>query len=376
MKGLDLCKKYFFECVKPIIDEKFSSVYDINDYYSCALIGWGSDVLRNDDEFSRDHEWGPRLLIFVDEEHKYAIPELDLLLNKYVPVDFSGFKTRFVFDEDGIRVPYSCTNENDNKDNKNENENKGVVNIDFFIYDGYIKDFLGVTAPESDLDWLCIPENKLFEITSGEIFYDANNLLQKKLKVYRDYYPLDIWKYRLAYLWENISWDIDTIGLLRKRGNIISEKIAVYKTVMPIIKLISAYNRKYSPSYCKHIGTEFYKLPYISNETGILIEECLKTDDVAKIKSNLETIIENLIVFHNSYSELPKIYAEKPKSIIGRGFWDIDCQKIAGAIHESIDSESDLKKIPLYGAADQFVTNEDFLIVPELLKKLNGVYKI
>ena len=357
MKGLDLCRRYFFECVKPIIEEKYSL---IKDYYSCALIGWGSDVLGNDDEYSRDHEWGPRLLIFVDEEHKYAISKLETILNEHIPVDFLGYGTRFAFDDDGIRIPLYT--------------NEGVINIDFYIYDEYIENFLGVVAPESDLDWLCVPENKLLEITSGEIFYDANDTLQEKLQVYKNYYPLNVWKYRIAYLWESISWDIDTIGLSRKRGNSISEKMAIYKTVFPLIKLISAYNRKYSPSYCKHIGTEFYKLPHVSDKTGFLLEECLKTDDVLTVKSNLEKTIEIIIKFHNSYSELPDICLEKSKPIYGRGFWDIDCQKIAGTIHESIHGE--LKEVPLHGAADQFVTNEDFLVFPELLKKLNNIYKI
>ena len=355
MKGLELCRRYYYECVKPIIEEKYSL---IKDNYSCALIGWGSDVLQNDDEYSKDHEWGPRLLIFVDNERKYAITELKKLLNEQIPFDFLGYKTRFDFDANGVRIL--------------SHTNKGVTNIDFFIYDEYIKIFLGVIAPESESDWLYILENKLFEITSGEIFYDANDILRKKLKIYKDYYPLNVWKYRMAYLWLNIGWNIDVIGLLYKRDNIISAKIAVYKTILPLIKLISVYNKKYSPCYIKHIEKEFYKLPHISNETGFLLEECLKTDDMIKIKNNLETIIEKIMIFHNSLSELPNIYIEKP--LYGRGFWDIDCENIANIIYESIQGE--LKEIPLYGAADQFITNEDFLTSPELIKKLNNIYSI
>ena len=96
----------------------------------------------------------------------------------------------------------------------------------------------------------------------------------------------------------------------------------------------------------------------------------MKTDDAAKIKSNLETIVKKIIEFHNSLSELPNILIEKP--LYSRCFWEIDCEKIADTIYESIQGE--LSKIPLYGAADQFVTNEDFLTSPELMKKLNYLY--
>ena len=352
---MDLCRRYFFECVQPIINEKYSSV---KDYYSCALIGWGSDVLQNDDEYSRDHEWGPRLLIFVDDEHRYIIQELTDILNKYIPFDFLGFNTRFVCDEIGIRIPSST--------------NKGVTLIDFFTYDEYIENFIGVLAPKSESDWLWILENRLFEITRGEIFYDANDILKTKLQVYKNYYPLNVWKYRMAYCWLNIGWNVDVIGLLYARNNIISAKIAVYKTLIPLIKLISLYNKKYSTCYIKHIEKEFYKLPHISNETGFLLEECFKTDDMLKIKNNLETIIEKIMIYHNSLSELPNIYVEKP--LYRRGFWDIDCEKIADTIYDSIQGE--LKNIPLHGAADQFITNEDFLTSPEWIKKLNNIYNI
>jgi hypothetical protein len=100
----------------------------------------------------------------------------------------------------------------------------------------------------------------------------------------------------------------------------------------------------------------------LANETGLLLEECLKTDDVLKVKSNLEQVIEKIIEFHNTYTDLSNVCIEKSIPIYGRGFWDIDCQKIADTIYASIQGE--LSKIPLYGAADQFVINEDFLVYP------------
>lgn len=54
IKGLDLCKGFFNECAKPIIDKYFPNLQ-----YSAGLIGYGSDVLGYDDEISRDHMWGP-----------------------------------------------------------------------------------------------------------------------------------------------------------------------------------------------------------------------------------------------------------------------------------------------------------------------------
>ena len=60
MRGLELSEKFYFEAIKQIVESLVGP-----SAYSAALIGWGSDVLGYDDEYSRDHNWGPRLLLFV-----------------------------------------------------------------------------------------------------------------------------------------------------------------------------------------------------------------------------------------------------------------------------------------------------------------------
>ena len=60
MKGLDLCRGFFFETMKPIMDQYFPGLT-----YSAGLIGYGSDVLGYDDAVSRDHMWGPRFYLFL-----------------------------------------------------------------------------------------------------------------------------------------------------------------------------------------------------------------------------------------------------------------------------------------------------------------------
>ena len=64
VKGLELAKRFYLECVKPLIEER---IPEIDRQYAAGLIGFGSDVLGNDDEWSKDHEWGPRLIIFLSK---------------------------------------------------------------------------------------------------------------------------------------------------------------------------------------------------------------------------------------------------------------------------------------------------------------------
>jgi hypothetical protein len=53
LKGLDLSRAYFAEVIRPILA---AGVPEIGESYATAPLGWGSDVLGNDDEMSRDHE--------------------------------------------------------------------------------------------------------------------------------------------------------------------------------------------------------------------------------------------------------------------------------------------------------------------------------
>lgn len=59
--GLKLCELFYQKQVRPILNEEFPNLR-----YSAAVIGWGSEVLEFDTAISRDHHWGPRVLLFLN----------------------------------------------------------------------------------------------------------------------------------------------------------------------------------------------------------------------------------------------------------------------------------------------------------------------
>ena len=70
--GLRLSEVLFEEAVRPILAEVFPGLR-----YTAALIGPGSEVLGYDTPRSTDHNWGPRLLLFVAaEEHATVAPAM------------------------------------------------------------------------------------------------------------------------------------------------------------------------------------------------------------------------------------------------------------------------------------------------------------
>ena len=65
--GIKLCGQFYEEVVQPILLTRFPELK-----HAAALIGNGSEVLGFDDELSTDHDWGPRVLLFVetaDQQH-------------------------------------------------------------------------------------------------------------------------------------------------------------------------------------------------------------------------------------------------------------------------------------------------------------------
>lgn len=56
ISGLELARTFYRDAVEPILDRP----------HAAGLLGEGSEVLGYDDARSRDHEWGPRLQVFVD----------------------------------------------------------------------------------------------------------------------------------------------------------------------------------------------------------------------------------------------------------------------------------------------------------------------
>ena len=88
--GVRLNEMFYREAVAPILASAFPGLR-----YSAALIGYGSDVLGFDSERSTDHEWGPRLVIFLSEKDRdVLVPSIDETLATGLPHEFYGYSTR------------------------------------------------------------------------------------------------------------------------------------------------------------------------------------------------------------------------------------------------------------------------------------------
>ena len=63
--------------------------------YAAARLGSGSDVLGLDDGMSRDHDWGCRLTLLVDEDARDQVPRISQILEDRLPEQFGELPVRF-----------------------------------------------------------------------------------------------------------------------------------------------------------------------------------------------------------------------------------------------------------------------------------------
>lgn len=362
MNGLQLAKSFYFDCVRPIIA---AQVPEVQTDYAAGLIGYGAEVLGNEEDDSREHEWGPRLILFLDQANHEATntrlaQKLYDALDQDLPPTFMGFSTRFKQEMWGAML---MTN------------GVGKPHITVTTPQKFLESTTGSRGiPTTHSEWLVVPEQRLLEFASGEIFYDGLGQVTT-LRQQLAYFPTSIWKYRLSHALESLGWELDVISLCAKRGDHLSMHLNIAVTIKRIMQLTFLANRQYCPSYAKWLHRQFSKLPLLAREIEPMLKGVFAAKEEAKIMANIEQPLT--LIYHHlrTLDELRDLPAEIPH-VETRGMVAIDTQETARLILRSIPEP--LGKMAVrgapYGAADQWITHEDMLLSPAIMKSFAHVY--
>lgn len=361
MKSLELNRAYYHTCVARVLETHCPGIAN---RHAAALIGWGSEVLGNDDELSRKYGWGPRVALFLTRDyHASRSGKIREILHRQIPPVFLGHPTRFT---DPALGPPQPTGDLD-----------GVLQIPITTCERFAELYLGLssdelsTLPLRSRSWLLIPEAGLLRLTAGEVYHDGVGRLSE-LREYFGYLPDDVWRYKLAYQWASLRWDVDLVGLSAHRGDTLSARIAVGESVKRIIGLVFLLNKAYKPGYLKWIHRQFYKLPYLAAEIGPMLEEAMVVTDYTHAAGLFYPILDRLIEFQCRCADMPVVDYRK-STALDRGFFAYDLQPVIDSIRESIDGE--LRELSFkVGALDQWITDQDLLMGPAQLKSLRGIY--
>src|SRR5512136_1998519 len=99
--GLQLSKFLYEEAVRPILERHFPELL-----YSAALIGTGSEVLGFDTPQSMDHDWGPRLMLFLAEADIDTYrPRIEQALARELPPSIHGIPLDLAVDRHSENAP-------------------------------------------------------------------------------------------------------------------------------------------------------------------------------------------------------------------------------------------------------------------------------
>jgi len=161
IKGQELNKGFYLDIVKPLLEKKF-----IDLKYSASLLGYGSDVLGYDTETSMDHNWGPRMQIFVNDND--LISRIDNCLKNELPFQYRNFPVNFT---DPAYDKVQCMAYTDHKPVNHLIEIH--TPFDYFNKRYSLDKFSGYT----NQDWLKFTDQDLLEITGGLVFHDGLEIL-------------------------------------------------------------------------------------------------------------------------------------------------------------------------------------------------------
>ena len=288
VKAMDLGRDFFHEVVLPIMEKVCPQLLS---QAACGRFGLGSECLGLDDALSQDHHWGPRVDIMLPEAvfQKEAQASMALVTQAF-PKAFRGFKL--------------------------EAGHVGSAGLAPEGMDSFLMRSVGITtAPQTDAQWLNIPEEDIIHVINGEVWHDGLGAFTRMREAYNGYYPDLVWKRRIAHWCRYVSG----MGLYAThravlRKNYPAAYIAFGQTIKLTLELTFLLNRTYFP-YNKWLYTLFKKLPRLASDIDPFIVEMTQGDtswerrialfeDIHDILDN-DMVEQGLISAHVQYDKSP-----------------------------------------------------------------------
>ena len=356
--GIALARDFFDEIIKPLLAEKTPGVP-----YAAALIGPGSDVLGYDTPTSRDHDWGPRLQLFLPERELPKRAELlDRVLASELPNEFHGFSTCFEPpDASGYRRPQP-------------NAEPPIEHlVEITSVGRYSRKLLGFDplAAMGVKQWLLAPQERLLELTAGEVFADSVGELTS-LRERLSYYPKQVWIYLMAAQWQKIARREEIVARTGVGGDDLGSRLVLAAQVREIARLAFLLERRYAP-WDQWLARGLAGLRHASRLASPL-SRALSAYDWTQRELRLVDAYAILAALHNTLGLTAPLETQSERG--PRNFLTVHPDRFAAALAEKIVDE-ELKTLvrPLAGGIDQLVSSDEVLLDPRLISRLSGFFE-
>ncbi|MEO3806984.1 DUF4037 domain-containing protein [Nonomuraea sp. B1E8] len=326
--GMELSRAFYRDAVAPLIPGVT---------HSAALIGPGSEVLAFDTARSTDHDWGPRVLLFVPGEQ---VAEVRAAVEEGLPDRFGGFPTVFAY--------------------------HGQVRSGVTVTEAgrWLAGRLGFDPRQgvSLLDWLSAPWQSLAEVTCGEVFHDGLGELGglETARAALSWYPDDVWRYVLACQWRRIAQEEPFPGRCGEVGDELGSAVVGARLAREVMRLALLLRRRYPP-YAKWLGSALARMPG-STELGESLGAALAARSWRERDAALAAAYARVAALQNR-TRLAGWLDEGVRGFYDRPFQVIGGDRFADALMASV-TDPVIKGLPVVGCVDQLSDSTDLLVAP------------
>ncbi|MFB9377054.1 DUF4037 domain-containing protein [Kineococcus gynurae] len=244
LSGIALAQGFWEQVVGPLLARRWPGLPVV-----AGRFGTGSDVLGLDDATSRDHDWGLRLSLLLDDGNPGTgngggdrVAEIDAHLQAALPRTWNGFPIRFPVTGD-----------------PREHHRVEVATVR-----GFASARLGLDPgePWDSLDWLSVTGQSVLEVTAGPVFIGpsqtpgAFELLRRRLARYPDDVELVV----VAAAWAQLAEELPLLGRTADSGDEVGSRIITARLARVAVHLGFVLEQRWSP-YPKWAGSVFAGLP-------------------------------------------------------------------------------------------------------------------
>jgi hypothetical protein len=223
VKGLELAEQYYLSCGKQMLARLFPWH---KERIACGIAGEGSDCLGFDDEFSRDHDFGPGFCLWLTDEDEAEIGADLRAAYRELPQHFMGC---------AARNPVSY----------------GEQRLSAMPFTAFYRKFTGLPrAPESLDEWRRIPEHFLAAAVSGAVFEDALGAFSAIRGRLLEFYPEDVRLKKLAARAANMAQagQYNYARCLKRKDEPAALR-ALSEFVGAACSMVHLLNKRYTPWY-------------------------------------------------------------------------------------------------------------------------------
>lgn len=344
VQGIELSRRFYLEVVAPWLARCFPDLR-----HAAAILGYGSELLGFDDEISRDHNWGPRVWLYVSEEELEARgAALVEAFAREAPDAFLGIPLGF------FSRPHPPTS----GDGVRAHIGHG---LEVRTVAGAIVGALAILPgePLDALAWLGFAEQKLLTLTAGEVFHDGVGELTAMRERFA-WFPRDVWLYKLACQWRRIAEEQAFVGRAGLVGDDLGSRVIAGRLSRDVMRLAFLLERRYAP-YPKWFGTAFGRLPAAAALRAPLSRALAAADwrDREKGVADACVAAAEIACARRIPGSIPAVAGR----YFGRPFTVVNAEELVGAYRAEIEDPA-LASLPVIGSLDQVTDSTPVIEAP------------